>query len=28
MNTTEQILYLILQELQKLNDNLGVGEEE
>jgi len=28
MNTTEQILYLILQELQKLNDHLGVGEEE
>ena len=28
MNTMEQILYLILQELRELKDHLGIGEEE
>jgi len=28
MNTMEQILYLILQELRELKDHLGAGEEE
>jgi len=28
MKLNEEILHLILQELRKMNDHLGVGEEE
>jgi hypothetical protein len=28
MTINEQILYLILEELRKINNHLGIGEEE